>query len=174
MITNVPIRIMEAARTVALKHPNSIDCVLFRKVLLTPPDAEQMGGLPTLGGMGVLRGDDVPDFEYQQIGTGKILVTGTFSGGAMADDGESIAPGADQNLQEAQIVCLDVVVGGVKQPGAEPARGDLVGMMPGGGVLIGFEIIDQTGNVAIYPYATKWVIAPRDELHDLAPWSPPA
>jgi hypothetical protein len=169
MINNVPIKIAQASRMVALKHPNSIDCVLFRKVLLTPPDAEQMGGLPTLGGMGVLRSEDEPEFEYQKIGSGKILVTGQFAGGALADNGESIAPGADQAMQEAQIVCLDVVVGGVKQPGPEPVAGDLVGMMPGGGVLIGFEVIGQTSSVGIYPYVPKWVIAPRDELHDLAP-----
>lgn len=168
MITNVPIKIMQAARTVTLRHPNSIPCVVLRKVLLKPAGGEEMGGLPTLGGMGVLKSEDEPDYEYQRIGEGKIHITGQFSGGDMSDRGDSIVP--DQPMQEANIVCFDVVVDGIKQPGPEVQKGDLVGVMPGGGVLIGFEIVGQTGSVAIYPYATKWVVAPRDELHDLEPW----
>ncbi|MEJ7804435.1 MAG: hypothetical protein WKG03_00725 [Telluria sp.] len=162
MINNVPIKIMEASRNVARRHPNSIDCVVLRKKLLSPPGAEQMGGLPTMGGMGVLKSEDEPDFEYVQIGLGKVLVTGRFDGGDMTDRGDSIVP--DLPMQEAQIVSADEV------PGFEVKKGDLVGMMPGGGVLIGFEIVGSTGSVAIYPYVTKWIIAPRDELHDLAPW----
>lgn len=169
-ITSVPIKIVEAARAVTLRHPNAVDCVVLRKVLLTPPDAEQMGGLPTLGGMGVLKSEDSPDFEYQKIGEGKILMTGQFSGGEMTDQGDSILP--DQPMQEARIECADVVVDGIKQPGPTINKGDLIGMMPGGGVLIGFEVVGQVGNVAIWPYVTKWVVAPRDELHDLEPWKP--
>lgn len=163
MITNVPVRITQAALAVARRHPNSIDCVIFRKVL-TAPAGEQMGGLPTLGGMGVMKSEDDPDFEYQRVGLGKILVTGQFSGGEMSDQGDNIVP--DQPMQEAQIVCADDL-----HP-FDVKKGDLVGMMPGGGVLIGFEIVGQTGAVNIYPYVTKWVISPRDELHDLAPWKP--
>jgi hypothetical protein len=169
MINNVAIKIVEAARAVTLRHPNAIPCVVLRKVLLTPP-GEEMGGLPTLGGMGVLKSEDEPDYEYQKIGEGKILVTGQFSGGEMTDQGDSIVP--DQPMQEARIECADVMVDGIKQPGAAIKKGDLVGMMPGGGVLIGFEVVGNVGNVAIFPYVSKWVIAPRDELHDLEPWKP--
>lgn len=161
MINNVPVAISGAARAVTRRHPNSIDCVVYRKVL-TAPAGEQMGGLPTLGGMGVLKSEDDPDFEYKKIGPGKILVTGVFSGGEMTDQGDNIAP--DQPMQEAQIVSADDL------PGFEVQKGDLIGMMPGGGVLIGFEIIGKASSVAIYPYVAKWVIAPRDELHDLTPW----
>jgi len=161
MINNVPVRITQAAHAVTRRHPNSIDCVILRKVL-TAPAGEQMGGLPTLGGMGVLKSEDEPDFEYKRVGLGKILLTGQFSGGDMSDRGDNIVP--DQPMQEAQIVYADEL-----HP-FEVQKGDLVGMMPGGGVLVGFEIVGQTGNVAIYPYVTKWVIAPRDELHDLEPW----
>lgn len=169
-ITQVPIKIMQAARTVTLKHPNSMDCVVYRKVLKRTAD-ETMGGLPTLGGLGVLKNEDEPEFEYQQLGPGRILITSRYDGGNdMTDRGDAIVP--SESMQEAQIVCLDVVVDGIKQPGPDPQKGDLVGVMPGGGVLIGFEIVGVTGSVAIYPYTTKFVIAPRDELHDFAPWTP--
>jgi hypothetical protein len=168
-ITQVPIKIMEAARTVTLKHPNSVDCVLFRKQVLRTAD-ETLGGLPTLGGLGVLKSEDEPDYEYVRIGTGKILITGRYEGGAaLTDRGDAVVP--EEAQQEAQIVCVDEVVDGVQQPGPEPQKGDLVGMMPGGGVLIGFEIVGQVSGVSIYPYVSKWVISPRDELHDLEPWS---
>jgi hypothetical protein len=169
MINEVPIKIMEAARAVTLRHPNSMDCVVLRKQIKRTAD-ESMGGLPTLGGLGVLKSEDEPDFEYVKIGDGKILITSRYEGSSdMTDRGDAITP--TEPMQEAQIVCLDVVVDGVKQPGPDPQKGDLVGAMPGGGVLIGFEIVGVTGSVAIYPYTTKFVIAPRDELHDLEPWT---
>jgi len=162
MINNVPVAITKAASAVTRKHPNSMDCVVYRKVLTDPDDGQNMGGLSTLGGMGVLKGEDEADFEYQKVGMGRILITARFEGGEISDRGDSIVP--DQPMQEAQIVSAANV------PDFQVQKGDLVGVMPGGGVLIGFEIIGQTGNIAIYPYASKWVIAPRDELHDLAPW----
>lgn len=169
-ITQVPIKIMQAARTVAMKHPNSMDCVVYRKVVKRAAD-DELGGLPTLGGLGVLKSEDEPDFEYELLGPGRILITSRYDGASdMTDRGDAIVPSEPQ--QEAQIVCLDVVVDGMKQPGPEPQKGDLVGAMPGGGVLIGFEIVGLIGSVAIYPYTTKFVIAPRDELHDFAPWTP--
>lgn len=169
-ITAVPVKIMQAARAVTMRHPNSVDCVVYRKVLKRAAD-DTMGGLPTLGGLGVLKSEDEPDFEYALLGQGRILITSRYDGGGdMTDRGDAIVP--SEPSQEAQIVCFDVEVDGFKQPGPEPAKGDLVGMLPGGGVLIGFEIIGLTGSVAIHPYTTKFVIAPRDELHDLAPWTP--
>lgn len=162
-ITQVPIKIMQAARTVTLKHPNSLDCVVYRKELKRTAD-DSMGGMPTLGGLGVLKNEDEPDFEYVLLGPGRMLITSRYDGGGdLTDRGDAIVP--SEPMQEAQIVSVEV-------PGFEPAKGDLVGAMPGGGVLIGFEIMGKTGNVAIYPYTTKFVITPRDELHDLAPWTP--
>lgn len=161
MINNVPIKIMEASRTVALRHPNSLDCTVYRKTPTKPPEGELMGGLGTLGGLGVLKSEDEPDFEYVALGAGKLLITSRFDGGDMFDRGDGIA--TDEPMQEAQIVAAEV-------PGFEPKKGDLVAAMPGGGVVIGFEIVGTTGNVSIYPYTTKFVIAPRDELHDLEPW----
>jgi hypothetical protein len=163
VINNVPIKIMEASRIVTLRHPNSLDCGVYRKTLLRPPEGPLMGGLSTLGGLGVLKNEDDPDFEYVLLGPGKLHITSRFDGGEMFDRGDGIA--SDEPMQEANIVS-------VKVPGFEPKKGDLVAAMPGGGVVIGFEIIGTTGNVSIYPYTTKFVIAPRDELHDLAPWTP--
>ncbi len=169
MINQVPERIMEASRMVTLKHPNSMDCTLYRKVLKrTAPDGSTMGGLPTLGGLGVLSPEEEPEYEYEPLGAAKILITGRFDGELdQSDRGDSLPP--DVAMQEALIEPLP---GEDKAPATwAPHKYDLVGVEPGGGVLIGFEIVGITSSVNIYPYTTKYVIAPRDELHDLAPWS---
>jgi hypothetical protein len=160
MINSVPIKINQAARTVTLKHPNSLDCTVYRKVLLRTSD-ETMGGLPTLGGLGVLKGEDEPEFEYQALGPAKVLMTGQYEAADLVDRGDAIAPPAAQI--EAQIECVDV-------PGFELRKNDLLAVMPGGGVVIGYEVVGMTSSVNIFPYTQKWVIAPRDDLHDLEPW----
>lgn len=165
MINQVPIKITEAARAVTLKHPNSMDCAIYRKVnKRTNTENEEMGGIPTLGGLGVLSSEDEPDFEYQKLGEAKILITSRYDGLLdMHEGGDSLVP--DVMAQEAQIESTEAV------PTFTPKKNDLVAVMPGGGVVIGFEIAGTTGNVAIYPYTTKFVIIPRDELHDLEPWN---
>lgn len=169
MINEVPAKIMEASRTVTLKHPNSMDCTLYRKILTrAAPDGSTMGGLPTLGGLGVLSPEDEEQFEYQPLGAAKILITGRFDGELdLSDRHDSLPP--DVAMQEALIEPLP---GEDNAPATwSPHKYDLVGVEPGGGVLIGFEIVGMVSNVNIYPYTTKFVIAPRDELHDLTPWS---
>ncbi|MDF0506841.1 hypothetical protein POK33_39500 [Burkholderia cenocepacia] len=157
---------MEASRTVTLKHPNSMDCTVFRRVLKrTAPDGGSVGGLPTLGGLAVLSPEDEPEYDYEPLGEAKILITSRFDGDVdLSDRMDSLPP--DVSLQEALIEAIEV-------PGFTPKKYDLVGVMPGGGVLIGFEVVGTTSSVGIYPYVTKYVIAPRDKLHDLGPWSEP-
>jgi hypothetical protein len=71
----------------------------------------------------------------------------------MDDRKDAIAPGAE--MQEALL-----------EPVATPAfpvkKYDLAATMPGGGVVLVFEIVSLPTMTAIYPYTTKHVIAPRD------------
>lgn len=164
MINSVPVAISNAARTVTLKHPNSQDCVVYRKVLdRVAPDGSTEGGLPTLGGLGVLTPEDEDSFSYQPLGDGKVLITSHFEGTLdLTDRGDAIAP--DTQLLEALIEAVDV-------PGFSVLKSDLIAVMPGGGVVIAYEVVGTTSAVGIYPYAEKWVLAPRDELSDLTPWT---
>ncbi|MCA8037048.1 MULTISPECIES: hypothetical protein [Burkholderia cepacia complex] len=164
MINAAPKRINSASRTVTLKHPNSMDCEVWRKVVLrTAPGGEEMGGRPTLGGLGVLATDEEPEFEYRKLGEGRIHFTDRYDGMlSTADRGDSLAP--EVALSQALIEPLEAGAFTIK-------REDLVGVMPGGGVLIGYEIVDIPANVNIYPYTSKYVLAPRDVLTDLGPWA---
>lgn len=167
MINEIPSRIREAAKAVTRRHPNSIDCVVYRKVFTRKNESgDKLGGIPTHGGMGVLTPEDEDLFTYEKMGKGRILIVSRFDGNIdMSDRKDSWIP-ADE-MQEALI---------------EPNEGqkftvhkyDLIGAMPGGGVLIGFEVMSIPTTVAIAPYTQKYIIAPRDELHDLGPWEDPA
>jgi hypothetical protein len=160
MLNGVPIRIQQAARAVTLKHPNSMPCTIYRKVLKRKNDEnETMGGLQTLGGLGVLTPEDEVEFEYVEIGAARLLLTTRYDGPIEMDDRkDSVAPGTD--MQEA-------LIEPVATPGFPIKKYDLAAVMPGGGVVIALEIVSMPTMTAIYPYTTKYVVAPRDDLHSL-------
>ncbi|WP_321946586.1 hypothetical protein [Paraburkholderia sp. J10-1] len=175
MINSIPEQIMAASRAVTLKHPNSMDCQVYRRVVKgRPGPAHPASGMATHGGLGMLTPEDDEAIEYRPLGAGKILITSRYEGTlSIVDRGDGVAP--DTTLQEALIEPLGLAGASGRpdaSPGFTPERYDLVGVMPGGGVLIGFEIMDVTGSVAIYPYTRRYIIAPRDQLHDLTPWQP--
>lgn len=89
---------------------------------------------------GLLKSEDEPDFEYALLGPAKMLITGRFEGGDMDDRGDDIVASGGLE-QEALIYKVDT-------PGFKPKKGDLVGAMPDAGVLIGIEIVGNTGTVA--------------------------
>lgn len=163
MINQVSEAVSRATRAVVLKHPNSMECQVYRKVVKrTNPTGETMGGAPTLGGMGVLSSEDEPDFEYQPVGSARVLFSafGQDLDIVDRDDGVALPVG----VVAAQIEALD-------NTQFTPEKYDLLACMPGGGVLIGFEVVGLSTSINIYPYTRKYAVAPRDELHDLAPWS---
>ncbi|WP_109479116.1 hypothetical protein [Paraburkholderia sp. C35] len=163
MINSVPVAITNAARAVALKHPNALDCSLYRKVIdRVADDGSTEGGLPTIGGLGVLTPEDEPTFEYKPLGEGRLLITSQFQGTLdLTDRGDALAP--DTQLLEALVEPIDV-------PGFQVKKYDLIAAMPGGGVVIAYEVVGMVSAVGISPYSKKWILAPRDELSDTTPW----
>jgi hypothetical protein len=170
MLTQVPLAIRKHARLVVLRHPNNNECTVWRKKVKrvevdTSTGGESlMGGSPTLGGMGVLRSEDEADFDYEELGPGKMLLTGMFQPSSENDQASALL---SQPMQEAQV-----------EPDAEPGQeayfepdvGDLVLQHIGFGVIIAFTIEDVIGNVGIPPYTRKLVLQPRDDLHSLEPF----
>jgi hypothetical protein len=163
LINQIPVKVMEAARTVALKHPNAMDATIYRLVVKrTNPTGETMGGAPTLGGLGVLAAEDEDQFEYEEIGDAKILLVSRFDGEIDTTDRlDSTVPGTQ--MQEA-------VIAAMSSPAFAIKKYDIVAAMPGGGVVIAWEIMKLPSTVNIYPFTTKYVVAPRDDLHNLSPW----
>jgi hypothetical protein len=171
MLTNVPIAIRRHARLTVLKHPNSTDCTVWRKRItrkeaspLTGQES-QMGGAPTLGGMGVLRSEDEAEFDYEEIGAGKMLLVGMFQPSSENDQGSALL---QQSMQEALIECDSEP----SQPAYfEADLGDLIMQDMGMGVVLTYSVEDIQGNVGIPPYTRRLIIQPRDDLHHLEPFA---
>ena len=164
MINAVPKDIIEEARMETLKHPDAMDCVIYRMVLLRTTGETLIG----LSDLGVLNDEDEDEdedegeFEYQALGPAKILMKGKYQGCDMVDNGDALVP---DSLLEALIECVDA-------PGFEIKKDDMVMVMLGGGVVIGFEIVGVTDSADIYPYTKRWVVSPREELHSFGPDEP--
>ena len=159
MLNNVPLAIRRSVRAVTLNHPNRMTCTVYRKVITrTAPDT--LGGLPTLGGLGVLEDDDEADFEYQSLGDGVVVMLQVYQGGFRSDD-NSLLDNPNTSQQET---LLEPLI----DDGFTPKKHDLVSIVIGDAVLP-YEITDITGTVNIPPFTQKYVLQLRDELVYVTP-----
>jgi hypothetical protein len=132
---------------------------VYRKVITrTAPDT--LGGLPTLGGLGVLEDDDEADFEYQSLGDGVVVMLQVYQGGFRSDD-NSLLDNPNTSQQET---LLEPLI----DDGFTPKKHDLVSIVIGDAVLP-YEITDITGTVNIPPFTQKYVLQLRDELLYVTP-----
>lgn len=172
MLNQVPSAINRSLRQVVLRHPNSMPCTVWREQVTrveNVPGTEtpnEMGGAPTLGGMGVLRSEDEAEFEYVELGEGAMLFSGPYQPADMNDRDNALL---QANAQEA-------VIESRAEPGATghfvADVNDLVLLDMGLGVVMAFEVAGVTGSVHIPPYTRKLVLNPRDDLHNLEPFIP--
>lgn len=176
MLNSVPVTINSAARQVTLRHPNSFDVIVSRKRVVRVESGEggtpsEMGGAPTLGGMGVLRSEDETDFEYDELGAGKLLFAGP-------------GPYQPQDLNDRDNATLvensrEVLIESVASPGAAPGEpqhfvtdvGDLVCITLGMGVVMAYEVATVSSPVALAPYQRRLVLNPRDDLNYVQPFT---
>lgn len=162
MLNQVPTAINLATRRVTLRHPNAIPCVVHRKVHLRDGEPA-FGSLPTIGGMGVISGEDELEYRWEPLGEGRLLFAPAYAGfrGNMTRSNELLNYAPEP--VEALIECL-------AEPGTTahflPDRGMLVQVLWGGGVIQNFRIVDVTGNVNIPPYTRRYVLDPNADLDD--------
>lgn len=169
MLTSVPAAINKATRQVVLRHPQNFTVTVSRKKVLREEldangDPSESAGMPTLGGMGVMRSEDEAEFEYAELGEGRMLFSGPYNPQDIieADNGVAV-----DNLREVQIECLAV-------PGSDDYwmadAGDLVMADMGVGVVIAFEVASVGSSVGIPPYTRRVFLNPRDDLNYVAPF----
>ena len=159
MLNNVPLAIRRSVRAVTLNHPNRMTCTVYRKVITrTAPDT--LGGLPTLGGLGVLEDDDEADFDYQSLGDGVVVMLQVYQGGFRSDD-NSLLDNPNTSQQETLLKPLI-------DDAFTPKKHDLVSIVIGD-ALLPYEITDITGTVNIPPFTQKYVLQLRDELVYVSP-----
>lgn len=161
MLNRVPAAVARAGRIVTLRHPNAMDCTVWRKRLLRAPDSvgAEMGGIPTIGGIGVLDGEDEADYEFDVVGDAKIVLSGVWDGmnaGSNWNDADTgiIEPSATPVT--ALIEFIDEAHGVVQKP-------DRITVEPGGGIVLAYEVLGETSSVAIPPYTRRHILAARSD-----------
>ena len=159
MLNNVPLAIRRSVRAVTLNHPNRMTCTVYRKVV-TRVAPDTLGGLPTLGGLGVLEDDDEADFDYQSLGDGVVVMLQVYQGGFRSDD-NSLLDNPNTSQQEP---LLEPLI----DDGFTPKKHDLVSIVIGD-ALLPYEITEITGTVNIPPFTQKYVLQLRDELVYVSP-----
>lgn len=165
MLNNVPVQINRAARQVVLRHPNSMNCSLWKKVILRANNpAEDFGGLPTIGGAGVLDSEDEADYTYEFLADAKVVFTGQY----MAVSSNTIDTEDGLNYGEMPLEALIECTGDpATAEWVMPDKPMVVTVFPGNGVVVPYQIVGTTGNVNIPPYTRKYVMNP---LSDSESW----
>lgn len=166
MLTNVPKQVNRAARMTVIRHPNAMDCTLWRKQVNRESDAtpETFGGMPTIGGAGVLDSEDEADYSYVELADAKVVFTDRYMAAQsnMIDTEDGLNYTAEP--REALIECS-------VEPGKEgwvlPDKPMVVTCFPGNGVVVPYQIVGTTGNIEIPPYTRKYLLNP---LSDSADW----
>lgn len=153
MLTQVPNAQRIAARAMVTRHPNAFECQVWRKVVLRAEGGDTVGGLPTLGGMGTTDAEDEPNFTYELLGDGFCLFTGTYPGTTLTDRRDSAEPQTGEALIEPEEV-----------DAWAPKDGDLVALMPGGGVVVTYEVTKVLNVTLIPPYVARYELSPQGDL----------
>lgn len=155
MLTNVPQAVRTGVRAMVLRHPNAMDCEVFRKASPRTFGAEagDLGGMPSLGGLAVLNNDDEAEVDFMPLGQGRILFTGVMQPAKLADsrDFPESAP-----VGEAMVEPVE--------PGAFALKdGDLVVATPGSGVGIPYEVTKVLTMIHIPPYVQRVELSQQGE-----------
>lgn len=161
MLNAVPQSINRLARNVVLNHPNTFNCKVFREVVeRTAPDA--IGGLPTLGGLGVLDPEDEEKIKHDFIGNGFALPAEGFAPSPMMSEGDAnFGPTTEfRFLVEPE------------EPSGMPGwfdvkKHDVIYLVLADGPnppMIAFEIVGTETTTNIPPYTTRYICNRRDDL----------
>ena len=154
MLNEVPLAIRRALRAVTLNHPNRMGCTVYRKVV-TRAAPDTFGGLPTLGGLGVLDNEDETDFEYQELGDASLVFLQLYQSGFRSDD-NSLLDNPNTPQQEASIEPIN-------ENEFVPRKQDIVTVVIGDAILP-YEITEIAGTVNIPPFTQKYILQLKDEL----------
>lgn len=169
MLNNVPIQVNRASRAVTLRHPNGMDCTVWRKTVNRTEDTAptSFGGLPTIEGLGVLDSEDEANYTYAERGgegkgDGRIVFLGTYQAptGNMidTDDGLNYGEPPIEALIECSLDPQDPLYWVADKP-------DMVTVYPGNGFALVYEVVGVTGNINIPPYTRRYLLNPRSDAN---------
>ncbi|MER2511492.1 MAG: hypothetical protein ABTQ25_03565 [Nitrosomonas ureae] len=158
MLNNVPGAVNRMTRNIVINHPNTWECHVFRKTVNRVGDSVS-GGLPTLGGVGVMSADDEEDVSFELVGIGYALQAEMFSASSMMDrqDANNGFAGEFRFLIEPE------------EPTGMPGnftikKRDVFYLVISDDVKLAFEIVDVETVINIPPFAMRYVANRRGDL----------
>lgn len=159
MLNQIPTQQNNAIRIVTLRHPNSFDAYLYRKILLRIGD-DEVGGIPTIGGLGVLSTEDEPDTDWEEKGEAKVLFVDSYMASGMNDL---------QSNVNYEGVGFYARIESIASPDSEgwfqPKKNDIVYLVIADSVAVAYQITDVSGVSGIPPYTQRYELQKRDDLH---------
>jgi len=168
MLVNVPTGVNRLARNVIINHPNCYNCEIYRRSYTRGDPAA--GGMPTIGGMMVLSGEDEAEIEWALVGMGFAVPAEQFAPAAMMDR-------MDAHNSEGEefryLIEPEIPIG--ETDGFEPRKNDVFYLRLGSGdspPRVAFEIVTVETLVNLPPYVPRYVSVRRDDL-DLIEPAPP-
>lgn len=164
MLKNVPAAVNRQARNVVINHPNTMNCQVFRKEVTRSGDI--VGGLPEMGGLGVISAEDEEQFTYTWVGNGYSLQVEIFQPAMMMDRRDA------NNGAESEFKFLIEPESALGQAGYfNPQKYDVMYLLLGDGpapAKIAFEIVGIEAVLNIPPYTSRYIANRRDDLHVVA------
>jgi hypothetical protein len=154
-LPKVPAAARKAARIMVTRHPLSKPAQVLRKTVVRTEGAESgpAGGLPSIGGIAMLESTDESQVEYVPLGMVRVLFTG-FEGAKLADLRDAAEP-------EASSVAL---VEPETEGEFEVKTDDLIMVMPGEGIVVGYSVDQVISGVNIAPFVPKVTLVPQGDL----------
>jgi hypothetical protein len=158
MLHNIPEAINRMTRNIVINHPNTYNAIMFRKrVLRTGP--ETVGGLPALGGLGVINSEDESEFTYDLLGNAYAMAAENYTSGSMMDRQDANNGGID----EYRFLIEPENPEGL--PGGFSVKKNDVMYLVLGEVRLAYEIVGVETTSNIPPYTQRYVCNRRDDLH---------
>ncbi len=154
MLNNVPTGINKAVRNVVIRHPNAFDCEIFRKTVNRTGDAV-VGGLPTLGGLGVISSDDEEDISWTFVGDGFALRVDPFASSMMMDQRD-----ANNDFEDEMRFLIEPETPGA----ATPKKNDVFYLLITDQVSLAFEIVGIETTSNIPPFTQRYICNRRPDL----------
>jgi hypothetical protein len=162
MLTNVPIGMGRMLRSVVLNHPNTLECQVFRKILLRVAVGIS-GGLPTVGGLGVISAEDEHDIEYTHVGNGFALAADMFNQSPLFERGDAVLQ-AENTM--SYLIEPEFALG--IDGHFDVKKGDVIYMVISDAVRLAVEVVSPETPVNMSPFPSKFLCNRRSDL-DLMP-----
>lgn len=154
VITGANTQISKAARNVVLRHPNAFDIVLYRKTVERDSPA-------LLGGALVLSSEDEPDFDYDELGNGRIVFVDQYAGMTAFSDSQTVA---DYGAPTFNALIQPIAATDEEDGHFTPQKSDVLYVHVGMGIALAFEITGIPGTMGLSPMGVKYELTKRDDL----------